>query len=94
MKRRKITVLWVEVDLKGNPRVYVLRNRTEKEFSELLAAYTPSPSSLRRMTRLAHSLSENALQPFTCAISIEPKILVGWSLIREERLYIPPQLAA
>jgi hypothetical protein len=90
MKHRKITALWVEVDLKGYPRVYVMRTRTSMEWSQLPRAYTPTSSSLKRINSLARNLSRSTL-PFTCEISNEPDILMGWSLIREERLYIPPQ---
>lgn len=87
MSKRKVTVVWFEVNQEGNPRVYFLRSG-----KGVPMAYTPSMTSSKRLNKLARRLSRNISEPFTCEVSSMPDILVGWSLIREERLYTPPQL--
>lgn len=87
MSKRKVTVVWFEVNQEGNPRAYFLRAG-----KGIPMAYTPSQTSSKRLNRLARDLSRSAFQPFTCEVSAQPDILVGWSLIREGRLYIPPQM--
>ena len=91
MSKRKVQTIWFEVTMQGNPKAWFFRNSKPGK-SALPSAYTPSRSSCNRLNRLAHRLSRSALQPFSCEITADKDIIVGWSLIREERLYIPPQM--
>ena len=92
MSKRKVTVVWFEVNLQGQPRAYFFRTRKNNDNPNLPMAYTPGQSSSKRLNRLARDLSRSAFCPFTCEVSAEPDIVLGWSLIREERLYIPPPM--
>jgi hypothetical protein len=92
MSKRKVTVVWFEVNLQGQPRAFFFRTRRNNDNPNLPMAYTPSQTSSKRLNRVARDLSRSAFQPFTCEVSAEPDIMLGWSLIREERLYIPPPM--
>lgn len=88
MSKRKVTVVWFEVNQKGQPRAYFYRTKKidNGPLDNLPTGYTPSQSSCGRLNRLARYLSRSAFKPFTCEVSAEKDIIVGWSLIREERL--------
>lgn len=88
--KRNIRAFWLEITHQRQVRAVILRDRRNLKKIPIYV-YLPTPSSLKRINRVARGVVIGAFSSYECEPIDDNKVAFGWVLNRKmDTVYPPP----